>query len=81
MTTFQELMNAMAVAESRAGSATDRFGSRAVRVWAASNDLWSDEYHAWRALSALGLENAAECAWRRRTAAADLSSILLKAAL
>jgi hypothetical protein len=56
----------------------DEIYSRQYKVCLAANSLWSDEYHAWKALIDLGLRDAAECAWQRRTAACDLATILFR---
>ena len=50
--------------------------SKPSSYWHASFQLWSDEYQAYEALRAVGLRDAAGCAWQRRTAAADLCTIL-----
>jgi hypothetical protein len=81
-TTVQELTDALAIVESRAAAAPDDGRNRqAVRLWLEANQLWTDEYTSWKALTALGLESAADAAWKRRTVAADLASLLLKVAL
>ena len=48
--------------------------------WAAF-ELWNDEYASWKAAAdTLGINSrAAECAWERRTAYSELSSVLSKA--
>ena len=53
-----------------------RNASKSANYWHASFQLWSDEYQAYEALRAVGLRDAADCAWKRRTAAADLCTIL-----
>ena len=53
-----------------------RNASKSSNYWHASFQLWSDEYEAYEALRAVGLRDAAACAWQRRTAAAELCQIL-----
>ena len=56
-------------------------GKAATLYWAAS-ELWNAEYASWKAVasSALGSDSpAARCAWERRTAYSDASSLLLQA--
>ncbi len=57
-----------------------RFPKAAALSWAA-NELWNDEFASWKA-AALTLgpySRAAECAWERRTAYSELSSVLSRA--
>lgn len=81
MTTTQELLDALAVVKSRAAADPNDRCSRGVKLWAKANELWSDEYRSWKTLATLGHTSAAECAWQRRTVAADLAALLLKVAL
>ena len=52
--------------------------SRRDRFWEASMDLWCAEMDAYKALSDVGLYRAAECAWKRRSAASELCHILTR---
>ena len=52
-------------------------GSRA--MFDEASELWNDEMAAWKALTNVGLDHAAECAWARRTAAESLTLILVAA--
>ena len=52
--------------------------SRRDRFWEASMDLWVAEMDAYKALSDLGMYRAAECAWKRRSAASELCHILTR---
>jgi hypothetical protein len=71
--------DAMPVARARAQQATGDQFPGATHLWRHAQSLWSDEYHAYRTLMALGMHDAAECAWQRRTAAADLAHIYITA--
>jgi hypothetical protein len=53
----------------------------AAMSWAAI-ELWEAEFASWQAIAHSGLgalDSAAECAWQRRCAYADASSLLLEA--
>lgn len=67
----------------KAKEAPERYQScgKAAALYWATNELWNDEYASWKAAtSTLGpYSGAAECAWERRTAYSELSSVLLKA--
>jgi len=52
--------------------------SRRDRFWEASMDLWNAEMEAYAALWSVGLHAAAECAWKRRSAASELCNILTR---
>jgi hypothetical protein len=54
---------------------------RAAAMYWACNELWNDEYASWQATATiLGSDSgAAKCAWERRTAYAEISSVLLQA--
>ena len=54
------------------------FMSKRDRFWEASMDLWCAEMDAYKALSDVGLYRAAECAWKRRSAASELCHILTR---
>jgi hypothetical protein len=44
----------------------------------AAQGLWEDEWQSFKALSRLpGLDNAAECAWQRRSRASALAQALI----
>ena len=52
----------------------------AAALYAAAGALWDDEWQSYRTLAELpGLRHAAECAYQRRCAAADLTKILVTA--
>ncbi|MGA1024126.1 MAG: hypothetical protein ACO3S8_05505 [Aquiluna sp.] len=75
-----KLSEAIELIAHKAKEAPECYRSKAAALYWAANQLWSDEYSSWRAAcSALGpYSGAAECAWERRTAYSELSSILLK---
>ena len=50
--------------------------SKASRTWRAAFELWNDEYASYEALRSVGLDDAARCAWQRRTGASELCQIL-----
>ena len=52
--------------------------SRRDRFWEASMDLWCAEMDTYKALSDVGMHRAAECAWKRRSAASELCQILTR---
>ena len=52
--------------------------SRRDRFWEASMALWVAEMDSYKALSDLGMYRAAECAWKRRSAASELCHILTR---
>lgn len=52
--------------------------SKRDRFWEASMDLWCAEMDSYKALSELGMYRAAECAWKRRSAASELCHILTR---
>lgn len=53
--------------------------SKAGKLWNAAFDLWNDEFQSYMTLTALGHHSAAKCAWQRRMAAVQLTSILQSA--
>lgn len=55
--------------------------SRRFALYVASSKLWEDEYETYDALHRLGFAAAAECAWQRRCAAADVALVLTTAGL
>ena len=50
--------------------------SKGGRAWHAAFDLWTAEFESYQALRAVGLHDAAQCAWQRRTGASELCHIL-----
>jgi len=46
------------------------------RFWEASMDLWQAEMNTYETLWRLGFHAAAECAWKRRSAASELCHVL-----
>jgi len=81
VTTYAELLNALAVVRDRANADGLPSHMRAVRMWRATDALWNDEYATWEALTKLGHHRAADCAWKRRTVYSDLAILLLKGAV
>ena len=55
--------------------------NKAATLYWAANQLWNDEYSAWRAAcDSLGFSSGtAECAWQRCSVYGDFCGILLKA--
>jgi len=68
-------LDILPIVQSRAGR-WRQASQRNVAIYVAANSLWNDEYETWLALMRLGLRDAANCAWERRSAASDLSRIL-----
>ena len=50
--------------------------SRGARAWHAAFELWTAEFESYQSLSAVGLHDAARCAWARRSGASELCQIL-----
>jgi len=70
------------VAKSKEAPAEFQACSKAATLYWAAVELWNAEYASWKAVSSsvLGSDSpAARCAWERRTAYSDASSLLLKA--
>ena len=70
------------VAKAKEAPAQFKDLSKAAAMYWAVNELWTAEFQSWQAIvnSSLGiLSSPAQCAWERRTAYAEASSLLVQA--
>ena len=70
------------VAKSKEAPLGYRNCGKAAALYWATNELWNAEYASWQAIATTSLgsdSSAARCAWERRTAYSDASTLLLQA--